>query len=302
DVTGGKQGTAPSATDAFYLSSQTGTDFTYEGDVRVVSGVAAALTFRSNADATQHYTATLDTQAGVKLWRPGRDIAVNPVPIVAGRTYHLKVVAQGSNFKVYLDNGAVPVIDATDTTHVSGRFGFNVYSGTGLVQNLRVNATSFRSNLAGPWSSTLGTWTEPLGGKQGAVMGDGFYLSAQTGTDFTYEGDVRVVNGGLAYGGAAALTFRANANATQHYTLNVDTLGMVKLWRPGRDIAVFYTPILAGRTYHLKVIATGSRFRVYLDNGTTPIIDATDTAYVSGRFGLNIHDATALFQDVRVSP
>jgi fructan beta-fructosidase len=297
DVTGGKQGTAGSFTNGFYLSPQTGTDFTYEGDVRVVSGLAAALTFRASADATQHYTVNVHAGMGVKLWRPGRDIALYSTSIVTGRTYHLKVVALGSNFKVYLDHGTTPIIDATDTSYVSGRFGFNVYEGTGLLQNAYVNTAGFRTNLAGPWRSTAGTWTVPLGGKQGSVLGDGFLLSAQTGSNFTYEGDVRVVNGA-----AAALTFRANATATQHYTLNVHAGLGVKLWRPGRDIALYSTPIVAGRTYHLKVVASGSRFLVYLNNGTTPIIDATDTSYASGYFGLNIFEANALFQNVNVSP
>src|SRR2546423_9775440 len=39
-------------------------------------------------------------------------------------------------------------------------------------------------------------------------------------------------------GAAAALTFRANADGSQRYTANVDAAGLVKLWRPGRDIAV----------------------------------------------------------------
>lgn len=43
----------------------------YEGDVQLVSGGAAALTFRANADATEHYTANVDTAGFVKLWRPG---------------------------------------------------------------------------------------------------------------------------------------------------------------------------------------------------------------------------------------
>jgi fructan beta-fructosidase len=298
DVTGGKQGTAGSFTNGFYLSEQLGTDFTYEGDVRVVSGRAAALTFRASADAAQHYTLNVDTAGFVKLWRPGFDVAVYNTPIAVGRTYHLKMVATGTRFQVYLDNGTTPIINATDAAYASGRFGFNVYEGTALIQNVQVNGTGFRTNLAGPWTPTAGTWTEPPGGgKQGAVAGDGFLLSAQTGSNFTYEGDVRVISGA-----AAALTFRANATATLHYTLNVDTAGFVKLWRPGRDIAVYPTPIVAGRTYHLKVVASGSRFLVYLNNGIAPIIDATDASYASGRFGINIFAGTALLQNVNVSP
>jgi hypothetical protein len=65
---------------------------------------------------------------------------------------------------------------------------------------------------------------------------------------------------------------------------------------------VYPTPIVAGRTYHLKVVASGSRFLVYLNNGTAPIIDATDASYASGRFGINIFAGTALLQNVNVSP
>jgi hypothetical protein len=56
---------------------------------------------------------------------------------------------------------------------------------------------------------------------------------------------------------AAALTFRTSADASAHYSMNVDAAGLVKLWRPGRDVAVYPTPIVRGRTYHLKVVASG---------------------------------------------
>jgi hypothetical protein len=105
-------------------------------------------------------------------------------------------------------------------------------------------ATGFLTNVAGPWSPTAGsTWTEPSGGgKQGAAGGDGFLLSAQTGSDFTYEGDVRVVSGV-----AAALTFRSNADASQHYTVNVHAGLGVKMWRPGMEIALYPTSIVTAR-------------------------------------------------------
>ncbi len=88
-------------------------------------------------------------------------------------------------------------------------------------------------------------------------------------------------------------------SAAQHYTANVDTSGVVKLWRPGRDIATFRTPILPGRTYHLAVVAAGSRLRVQLDG--VQVIDAVDTAYTAGLFGLNAFAGTATFQNVHIS-
>ncbi|ABW16378.1 Glycosyl hydrolase family 32 domain protein [Parafrankia sp. EAN1pec] len=294
DTTTGKQGTAGG--DGFYLSNQTGADFTYEGDLRLDTAVAAGITFRANSDATQQYTANVDANGLVKLWRPGRDIGIFYTPISQGRTYHLKVVTSGSIIRVYLDHRPTPVIDAVDTAYTSGYFGTNVFGGTGVVQNANVNATGFVSNLGATWRPATGLWTVPGAGVKGRVAGDGFYLSDQTGTNFTYEGDVKVINGV-----AAALTFRSNADATGHYTANVDTNGLVKLWRPGSVIGVFNTPIVEGRTYHLKVVANGPNIRVYFDGGATPVIDAVDSTYSSGFFGVNVFSGVGVIQNVVTS-
>lgn len=285
DTADGKRGTATG--DGFYLNAQTGTDFTYEGDLRLDTATAAGLTFRGQ------YTANVDANGLVKLWRPGLDIATYATPIARQRTYHLKVVAAGTRLRVYLDHGPDPVIDAVDTAHTSGSFGANVFGGTGTVQNLNVNATGFTTNVGTRWRPLSGVWTGPGNGVHGRSTGDAFLLSDRTGADFTYEGDVTVV-----VGAAAALTFRANADASTHYTVNVDTGGFVKLWRPGRDIALYPTTVLPGRAYHLSVRAEGSRLRVYLDHGAIPIIDAVDAAYASGLFGANVFNGTGAFQNV----
>lgn len=290
DVTGGKQGS--SAGDAFYLNDSVRTDFTYEADVSIMDGRAAALTFRANADASQHYTVNVDADGYARLWRPGQVLASAPVAVARNRWYHLKVVAQGSRLRVYLDHSATPLIDVSDATYASGRLGLNVYAGTAAFQNARVDGAAV-GGPAGPWTPLSGSWTTP-GALRGAATGDGFYLGSQTGADFTYTADVR-----LLAGRAAALTFRASADGSAHYTANVDTDGYVKLWRPGADLAVVPTAILAGRTYRLTVVAAGPRIRVLLDG--VQVIDLTDGAYASGRFGLNVFGATATFANLTVS-
>jgi fructan beta-fructosidase len=292
DVATGKRGQADG--DAFYLSDTTGANFTYEGDVRVDEGVAAALTFRANADATGHYTVNVDTTGLVRLWRPGRIIADHRTAITTGRTYHLKVVAADARLRVYLDHSTAPVIDATDATYASGRFGANVYDAVGVVRNLNVDAAGFETNVTGPWRPVSGTWTTTADGARVTASGDAFYLGEQTGTDFTYEGDVRIV-----HGGAAGLTFRANADASAHYTANIDSSGLVRLWRPGRIIADHRTTIVPGRTYRLKVITSGSTIRVFLAGAE--VITTTDTTHAGGRFGLNVYDGTGRYNNVRVS-
>jgi fructan beta-fructosidase len=48
------------------------------------------------------------------------------------------------------------------------------------------------------------------------------------------------------------------------------------------------------------VVATGPRIQVYVDRATNPAIDVQDNAAASGRFGVNVFDGLAEFQDVTV--
>ncbi|MEU8298608.1 glycoside hydrolase family 32 protein [Micromonospora sp. NPDC048909] len=153
-------------------------------------------------------------------------------------------------------------------------------------------------DLGGQWYADSGVWSDASGGKKGSSGGDAFYLNTRSGQNFSYEADVR-----LDSGIAAALTFRANRDATRHYTANIDSAAkVVKLWRPGRDIASAPLDVKLGRTYHLKVVADGPRLRVYLDGATTPVIDAVDDTISSGQFGLNVFNGVGVIQNVRVGP
>jgi fructan beta-fructosidase len=163
------------------------------------------------------------------------------------------------------------------------------------VQNLSTGPGGLTAFSSGPWTARGGTWTTTPAGLRASSAGDGFYLGDRTGTDFTYDGDVSVTNGT-----AAGLTFRATAEGAG-YTANIDTGGVVKLWRPGRDIATSAAPIVEGRTYHLTVRTTGSRIQVWLDHGAAPVIDTTDTAYASGRFGVNSYAGNTTAQNLTVT-
>ncbi|MBY8879961.1 glycoside hydrolase family 32 protein [Actinacidiphila acidipaludis] len=292
DVSGGKQGS--SGGDGFYLSNTSGGDAVYQGDITLGTAQAAGLTFHANASGAG-YTATLDRSGVVKLWRPGKDIATYAMPITGSRAYHVTVRTDGTRIRVYLDNAATPVIDATDSTYASGRFGANVFNGQATVQNLDVGDGGFQAFASGAWTPVSGTWTVTPAGLRGSSSGDGFYLSDRTGSDFTYQGDVSVTNGA-----ATGLTFRAGADGAG-YTATLDTTGVVKLWRPGKDIAVQSTPITEGRTYHLRIRTDGARIRVWLGSATDPVIDATDTTYTSGRFGVNAFGGNVVAQNLTVS-
>jgi fructan beta-fructosidase len=292
DVSGGKR--VSTGGDGFYLSASSGGDAVYQGDITLDTAHAGGLTFRANASGVG-YTANIDTSGVVKLWRPGKDIAVHSTPITTGRTYHLKVQTDGPRIRVWLDNGTDPVIDATDSTYTSGLFGVNAFNGTETVQNLNTGTDGFSAFPAGRWTPRGGTWTVTPAGLRGDSAQDGFYLSNRTSDDFTYEGDLSVTNGT-----AAGLTFRAGTDGTG-YTANIDTSGVVKLWRPDRDIAAYATPITEGRTYHLKVRTDGPRIRVWFAGRADPVIDATDDAYTSGLFGVNCFAANTITQNLTIN-
>lgn len=292
DVSAGKEGQAGG--NGFYLSASSSTDTVYQGDITLNTAQAAGLTFHAGSDGTG-YTAALDSTGVVKLWRPGHDIAVHATPISKYRTYHVTVRTDGPRIRVYLDNSADPVIDATDSTYPGGRFGANTYNGQATVQNLNTGDSGFHAFTSGAWTPHDGTWTITPTGLHGTSSGDGFYLSDRTGTDFTYQGDLSVTNGT-----ATGLTFRAGTDGTG-YTAGLDTGGVVKLWRPGHDIATYPTPITEGRTYHLRVRTDGPRIRVYLGNSNDPVIDATDTTYAAGLFGVNAYNGNVIAQNMTVS-
>ena len=208
----------------------------------------------------------------------------------------MRVVAAGSSIKAYLDHASVAVLSAVDTTYSSGYFGANIFAGTATVQNLAVDGPGFRTNAEGPWAPVGGTWTTTSNGSSGNADADAFYLSNRTGTDFSYEGDLTIVNGV-----AAGLTFRADG-AGRGYTANVDSSGVVKLWRPGRDIATAQVAVRENKVYHLRVVARGENFQVFLDGSPTALLAGSDSTYRAGLFGINTYHGTGVLQNVIVGP
>ena len=162
---------------------------------------------------------------------------------------------------------------------------------------------AFKANLTGSWTPLSGTWMDFSGGKVGSGHGRTFCLNSQTGSDFTYEGDITIRRLGGALVSAGALAFRANANMTAGYYVYVDTGGAVGLWAPVRDgLANFATEIKTDATYHLKVVASGSNIKVYFNNGKDPVITFTDPKpFLDGQFGLAVVDGAAIFQNVYIN-
>lgn len=290
--------------DAFQMSADTATDFSYQADMTVsATGGARAgtLVFRSNDTGTQAYGVNLDAGADVVTFfrwgSPGATIATYPVTINTGTNYQLKVDATGSNFTISLNDTVLGI--ATDTAYSGGKLGLDVYNSTTTFQNLTV------IRHPASWISVAGTWTPVTAGWQGNGTSDAFLISNQQATNFTYSGTVRV-SGSIGGGSAASLMFRANAAATQGYVANIDAANdVVTLFRfdsagNATTIKRYVYSIDVDRDYDLKVRAVDNHLSVYLDG--RQVIDALDSTYTSGQLGLNVYNSQSTIKDITMTP
>ncbi|OAB47200.1 GH32 C-terminal domain-containing protein [Paenibacillus antarcticus] len=127
-------------------------------------------------------------------------------------------------------------------------------------------------------------------------------ISEAVSEDFIYEADVMIKD----MKADSTLLFRSNEDGWGSYMLQiVPNAGIIRLrdasggegkLNEGRNVTV-----KEGEIYHLKVKAEGSSLKVYWGNQYQPVIEVQDTAYLTGKLGLNVWDGSALFQNITVS-
>ncbi|HEY5833958.1 glycoside hydrolase family 32 protein [Streptomyces sp.] len=310
DTIAGIQGSADD--DGFLLSDRTGSDLSLSADITVMGVLpgnpvpiqqeaVGALMIRADATATRGYVANIDAaNDSVRLFRFNGDgtattLGQYATPIATNTAYNLRITASGSSIQVYL--GGVRVIDAVDTVFRGGYCGLNVWNAATLFKNIACAVTAdFATNLSG-WQPTGGTWTYTAQGISGSAPGDAFLMSAETARDFVYQADFTISAAGGARAGT--LVFRANADASQGYGVNVDAgadcVTFFK-WGNGGGVISRYTAVIdTGTTYRLRVEATGPDFRVLLNDNV--VITASDPTYGQGRLALNVYNSTTVIQN-----
>jgi hypothetical protein len=112
------------------------TNFVFEGDVAVGPVGDAGLIFRASkpdigADAYCGYYAGINAQDSKLVFGCASNawcqLASAPATFAQNHGYHLKIVAQGSHFQVYLGDRPAPLIDAYDHTFSGGMIGVRDY-------------------------------------------------------------------------------------------------------------------------------------------------------------------------------
>ncbi|MCY8387814.1 GH32 C-terminal domain-containing protein [Bacillus inaquosorum] len=242
------------------------------------------------------------------------NVTFNPTFNTGIQTAPLKPVNGNIKMRIFVDRSSVEVFGNDGQQVITDIIlpdrsskGLELYAVNGGVKLIsltiyplkKVWGTSpFISNLTG-WTTVNGTWADTIEGKQGRSDGDSFILSSASGSDFTYETDITIKDGNGR--GAGALMFRSDKDAKNGYLANVDAKhDLVKFFKfengVASVIAEYKTPIDVNKKYHLKTEAKGDHFKIYLDDRL--VIDENDSAFSEGQFGLNVWDATAVFQNV----
>ena len=148
----GNQYTVNSDPGAKIISNNTSYDnFVFEADVKVGPSGNAGLIFRVfnpgvGADTYNGYFAGIDSGAGsVFLGKANNSwtyIAGSSMAITANTFYHMKVVANGSQIQIYLNDMGIPKVAVNDTSFTSGAIGLRTYNAAAAFANITINASA----------------------------------------------------------------------------------------------------------------------------------------------------------------
>lgn len=175
--------------DTNYMSAVSARNFTYEADVKLdPAGGAASMLFRASADGSSGYYFNLDpNMKSLRLFykdngefRDDQLLAKVPAFIASGKTYAVKIVADGTSIKIYFDGSTEPTIDVNDVSFSRGYFGLNAFGGKAYYQNVF-------TIIAEPVQESVYKIVNPNSGKvleaDGAFNGARVKIRTDSGTD-----------------------------------------------------------------------------------------------------------------------
>lgn len=123
-------------------------NFTYDADLTIVSGQDAGLIFRVTnpavgTDSYSGYYAGLNTGGYVVLGKANNNwtqLATSSMTVTPNTLYHLRVVANGSNIKVYVTSMTTPKINFNDTSYTAGAIGLRTFNANAKFDNIAVSS------------------------------------------------------------------------------------------------------------------------------------------------------------------
>jgi hypothetical protein len=243
-------------------------------------------------------------------------IASAPVTLPLNRPYRLRLESIGTRHRVYV-NGA-PLLDADDTTLVSGRAALLTHQASAEFDNVVVSPTPATilyardfTSTGGPtdqWSFTgIGLWNTVGNGSisvfaQSSVAGAARAVAGVPTDDQSVDVRARPTtfagsgNGDRWFGVMARYTDDSN-----YYYLslrNTNTVSLRKLTNGAITVLGTYSlPVTVGTWYRLRIEAVGTQIRGYV-NGIL-VAEATDSTHARGAAGPITNRAAVDFDDYR---
>ena len=161
--------------------------------------------------------------------------------------------------------------------------------------NVTVHASTFISDLTFETEGVVsGQWImmdDAIVGEKNS--GNGFLLSQETGTDFTYSGQFDIMNGT-----AGALVFRAALDMSSYLVVNYDSNEhVVKLWSTHGELArSARIDVQEGTPITLSIKARERDLQITMNGVSAINYTLQDNEPLSGHFGLNVFSAKVKFK------
>ncbi|WP_309116558.1 GH32 C-terminal domain-containing protein [Saccharothrix sp.] len=312
------------------------TGVAYEIEAEVTLGTATEIGFRLRARDDRQTTVGYDAETNQLFVDRSASGRSDFTQHFAGRTTAPMQATDGRvTLRVYVDSSSVEAFGAAGRAAVTSLIfpapdadgmAFYAKGGTARIESLTVHTLgstyrlvdwvkppvaapsggTFRSDLGTLTTAPAGHWSTDSAGRAGTFDKDSNAMSARTATDLDFTTLVRLGGPGPDTGGALSLLWRASADGTDAYCLNIDPdLRVIRLvakadghFDDGAVLARVPALVRRGTTYPVGILAEGDRIQVFL-NGTR-IIDVTDTTYTVGHIGLNVFGGRAAYQDTYV--
>ncbi|MNO29826.1 Levanase precursor [compost metagenome] len=292
---------------SYAISSQGGGSFNYEGDITLNTKNgregSGGLVFRSDKRAANGYVVNLDAKNDRVTLTKNRngesiELAASSLRLDTSSTYHLQIATDRAHIQVFVNNQ--PVLDQTDDEFAYGYYGLTAWNSTASFRNVKFNNTSnFVTNLS-QWTAVNGSWEDTLEGMSGTSAENSYVMSGQTGENFRYQANMKLSDGGDETG---SLVFRADAGARNGYMASLDVpndkIKLLKLEDGKQSVLAEATVSLATySSYPVEVRTYGGNIKVYLNGKLTQ--EVNDSTFSSGLFGLQLVNASGIFQDVQL--
>ena len=225
--------------------------------------------------------------------------------IAASNKFHLKLVVDGEEIKVYINDAKDPVANLKYSSYPTGYVGLSTYNCEAEYTNVEFSLSkSFFTNLTGI-SGQSGTWESReggFGGDNSTSTSDVFALfdeSAAADKAWIFEGDMHLenskANGGLVFGYGDNVWYGANIDRYWYQK------GKASLHRAGTNSTSSGKDLtdaqFAQKDFHICVQYDGEgTFQYYLDG--TLAATLRDDEFKGGRLGLSALGANVTFNNV----